>query len=89
MPGSIIAGVMMVALLLSAVTVVTMSAPRTASAVSAQTTSRSAGTRRAGWRQLGGGAGVDVVTGAPRRCPSGVERQRLELALRAVADQRP
>ena len=39
MPGSIISGVMMVASALSAVTVVMMSAPRTASAVLAQTTS--------------------------------------------------
>ena len=37
MPGSIISGVTMVALVLSAVTVVTMSAPRTASAVLVQT----------------------------------------------------
>ena len=80
-------GVMMVALVLSAVTVVTMSAPRTASAVLAQTVILQRG--RDGVQvghQLGGGARVDVEQAHLLDAHQQVERERLELALRAVAD---
>ena len=72
MPGSIIAGMRMVALVLSAVTVVTMSAPRTASAVLARRLQ--AGPGRRGWRRAWRWPRRRCRTGAARAMPSSARK---------------
>ena len=91
MPASIIAGSRITALRLSAVTVVTMSAPRTACAVLAQRTiamSASSGIARRLRSSLAVAARVDVEQAQFANAQHAVEGNGLELALRAVADQR-
>src|ERR1700758_440539 len=82
-PGAIIAGARIVALRLSAVTVVTMSAPATAPDLEA---GQAEPTQVA--HQLLGGERIGVVETQLADAEQVVEGDRLELALRAVADQR-
>ena len=90
MPGSIISGRRMVALRLSAVTVVTMSLPRTASMhrrAAHDLQARQVQARQVAF-ELGAGAGVGVEQAQLADALQVVESQRLEFALRAIADQR-
>ena len=91
MPGAIIGGVRITALRLSAVTVVTTSAPLHASAVEPHAHDlqvRKLGHRREVARELGRRTAIDVVEPQFADADQPVERDRLEFALRAVADQR-
>ena len=79
---------MIVALVLSAVTVVTMSAPRTPRRCSRRRRSRAPARRPQIRDELGRGARIDIVQADRLDAEQVVEGERLELALRAVADQR-
>ena len=87
MPGSIISGVRIVARVLSAVQVVTMSAPRTASAVERARIDAEAAAGEVG-AELVDGLGIDVEDADFLDAEQRLEGERLELGLRAGADQR-
>ena len=90
MPGSIISGVRIGALRLSAVTVVTISAPRTASAVLGTARDCRPGRRKRLQieQQFCGGGGVGVEQPQFADAEHVMKGDGLKFALRAVADER-